>query len=363
MAEQKKTKTRYQNVIEQITGIFVPIINYLTAASILKSLIVLAADFGVLDKTAGFYRIFFAMADGFFYFLPFYLAVTAARQWKTDLFISLLIPTAMLYPDITATLEQGQSLSFLGLPMQPSIYHSSVIPVLLAVGLLHFVEIPCDKYIPNAVKGFLKPILCCLVVLPLTFLLFGPMGSWIGNFLTDLFYVLYDWSPVAAGIFMGFLIQPMVVIGAHWSIVPVSIASIAANGYDVILPLLGGAVYGQTGAALAMGILYREKEQKTLAFQASLSAALGVTEPVLFGITVRTPRAMLAGCIAGAVGGAIAGAAGAHCTSFAFPSFITSVAYVGPGFAMFLLSMAIALPIGFLLTLLQKKFILTNSLA
>lgn len=348
-------KNWFRTAIDQITGIFVPIINYLTAASILKSVIVLLVNFGFMDPTGGFYRIFYAMSDGFFYFLPFFLAITASKQWKTDLFISLLIPVAMLYPDIAATLEQGQTLSFLGLPMQPSVYHSSVIPVLLAVGLLHFVEIPCDKHLPEAVKGFLKPIFCCLAVLPVTFLLFGPMGSWIGNFLTDLFYILYDFSPMAAGLFMGFLIQPMVAVGAHWSIVPVSIGSIASNGYDVLLPLLGAAVYGQAGASLAMGLIYREREQKNIAFQSALSAALGVTEPALFGVTVRTPRAMLSACIAGAVGGAIAGAAGVHCTSFAFPSFVTCVAYIGPGFGLFLISMLVAFPIGFLLTYVQEK--------
>lgn len=353
-------KRGYQIVIDQITGIFVPIINYLTAASILKSIIILLAGFGVMSETSGPYMIFYAVSDGFFYFLPVFLAITAAKQWKTDLFISLLIPVAMLYPDITATLEQGQALNFLGLTIQPSIYHSSVIPVLMAVGLLHFVEKPCDRFLPDSLKGFLKPMICCLIVLPVTFLLFGPMGVWIGSFLTKLFYILYGFSPVAAGIFMGFMIQPMVVVGAHWSIVPVSISSIAANGYDVILPLLGGAVYGQAGAALAMGFLHKEKEQKNIAFQASLSAALGVTEPALFGVTVRNPRAMLAACIAGGVGGAIAGFAGTHCTSFAFPSFITSVAYVGPGFALFLVSMIVAFPIGFGLTLLQKKYLHTD---
>ena len=353
MSTEKKKK--YKIVIEQITGIFVPIINYLTAASIVKSLVVLLEGFGVLQKTDGVYMIFYAMADGFFYFLPLFLAITAAKQWKTDLFISLLIPVAMLYPDITKTLENGQALSFLGLTMQPSIYHSSVIPVLMAVGLLYFVERPCDKWIPEAVRGFLKPIVCCIVVLPITFLLFGPMGSWIGGFLTDLFNILYDFSPILAGVFMGFFIQPMVVMGAHWSIVPVSIASISAVGYDVILPLLGGAVYGQAGASLAMALIYKDKEQKSIAYQASFSAALGVTEPALFGVTVRNPRAMLSACIAGGLGGAIVGYAGTHCTSFAFPSFITCVAYVGQGFGWFLLSMFVAFPIGFLLTYLQKK--------
>jgi len=261
----------------------------------------------------------------------------------------------MLYPGITEILENGKSLNFLGLTIQPGIYHSGVIPVLLAVGLLHFVEKPCDKYIPESIRGFLKPIFCCLVVLPLTFLLFGPLGTHIGNILTRVFYFLYKFNPVAAGIFMGFFIQPMVVLGAHWSIVPVCLTNISTQGYDMILPLLGGAVYGQCGACLAMAFITKDKALKHISLQAAVSCALGVTEPALYGVTLSRPRVMLSACIAGAVGGAIAGYAGAHCTAFAFPSFVTCIAYVGPGFVFFLLSMIIALPLGFFLTMTQKK--------
>ena len=353
-SETQKPK-KYQIVISQITGLFLPIIGCLTAASILKSILILLVNFGLLSKESGLYVLFYGASDGFFYFLPFFLALTASRQWKTDPFISLLIPVAMLYPDVLAVLENGQSLSLLGLPVQPAIYHSSVIPVILAVGFLYFVEKPCDKYLPESLKGFLKPLLCSILVLPVTFLVFGPLGGWIGNFLTKLFYVLYDLSPVAAGTFMGFIIQPMVFLGAQWSVVPVSINSIAVNGYDVILPLLGGAVYGQCGACLAMAIITKDKTERSVSCQAALSCALGVTEPALFGVTMRHPRAMLSACIAGAVGGGIVGYAGTHCISFAFPSFITCVAYVGPGFAAFLFSMIIAFPIAFLLTILQRK--------
>ena len=156
---------------------------------------------------------------------------------------------------------------------------------------------------------------------------------------------------------MGFVIQPMVFVGAHWSIVPISIASIAADGFDLLLPLLGGAVYGQCGAALALGIIFKDKKQKNIAFQASFSSALGVTEPALFGVTMKHPRAMLSACIAGAVGGAIAGLAGSQCIAFAFPSFVTCIAYTGEGFGLFLVSMAVAFPIGLGMTLVQRRWI------
>ena len=350
-----KKKSLYKRVTDQITGIFVPIINYLTAASIIKSVMILLADTGVISRENGLYMVFYAVADGFFYFLPVFLAITASKQWKTDMYISLLIPVAMLYPDLLNVLENGGTLPFLAFDIPSAIYHSSVIPVILGVGLLHFVEKPFDKILPDAVKGFLKPIFCCIIVLPVTFLLFGPIGTWIGDFLTYLFRQLYQWNHIVAGAFMGFIIQPMVFIGAHWSIVPISIASIAADGFDLLLPLLGGAVYGQCGAALALGILFKDKDQKNIAFQAAFSSALGVTEPALFGVTMRNPKAMLSACFAGAVGGAVAGMAGSQCLAFAFPSFLTCVAYAGEGFVMFLLSMIIAFPIGFGLTYILNR--------
>ena len=352
----EKKKSGYQVVVDQITGIFLPIINIITAASILKSIVVLLAAFGVISENGGFYQIFYAATDGFFYFLPFYLAYAAAKQWKADPYIALLIPVAMLYPDITAVLENG--LNLFGLNVPPSIYHSSVIPVVMAVGLLHFVEKPCDRYIPESIRGFLKPMVCCLVVLPVTFLVFGPMGTWIGDVLTKVFFAVYEWNPIAAGAFMGFVMQPMGGVGAHWSVVPVSISNILLHGYDVIMPLVGGAVYAQAGAALAVGLMYKEnKEKQRVAYQASLTAALGVTEPALFGVNVPLLRPMLAACLSGAIGGAMVGFAGTHCTSFAFPSFLTSVAFVGPGFGIFLFSMAFSFVLGFLFTWVQKKAI------
>lgn len=352
-----KLKNGYKKVIDQISGLFLPIINCLTAASIIKSVIVLLASGGVIDANGGLYQILYACSDGFFYFLPFFLAYTASKQWKTDPFISMLIPVTMLYPALLSIIEGGEKLSFFGLNVPNTVYHSSVIPVLLAVGLLHFVEKPCDRFIPEAVRGFLKPIISMLIVLPFTFLLFGRIGTWIGDFLTMIFFKLFDLSPVVAGTFMGFFIQPMVFVGAHWSIVPVCINSIGTMGYDVILPLLGGAVYGQTGAALALGFIYKDKDKKRIAFQGALSAALGVTEPALFGTNMPQPRAMISACIAGAIGGAVTGTAGVHCTSFAFPSYVTSVAYVGPGFITFLMSMALSFVIAFVLVMAQKKFI------
>ncbi len=355
-----KLKSTGKLISDQITGIFAPVINIITATSIMKGILILLNTSGILSADSGIYRIFYACADGFFYFLPFFLAVTASKQWKTDMFITMLVPVAMLYPDIVSVLENHEgTMSFLGINVPSAVYHSSVLPVLFAAGLLVFLERLCDRYIHESVRGFTKPIVCCLVVLPVTFLVFGPLGMLTGNFLTDIFFRIYELNSVLAGVFMGFSIQPMVSVGAHWSIVPVCINNIAVNGYDIIMPLVGGAVYAQAGAALCVGLMYekneKNREKRRIAFQAALAAALGVTEPALFGVNVPLVRPMITACIAGAAGGAIAGAAGTHCTSFAFPSFLTCVAYVGDGFVQFLFSMVVSFIISVILMYIQKN--------
>ncbi|MDO4188108.1 MAG: PTS transporter subunit EIIC, partial [Lachnospiraceae bacterium] len=185
---ETKKKSAYNTVIDQITGIFLPILSYLTAASILKSVVMILATLNILSVDSGLYQVFYAVSDGFFYFLPFLLAITTAKQWKTDMFIALLIPIAMLYPQLNTIIEGNtQIIKLFGITVPSTVYHSSVIPVILAIGLLHFVEKPCDK-LPDSIKGFMKPIICCIIVLPVTFLLFGPIGSWIGNALTTIFF-------------------------------------------------------------------------------------------------------------------------------------------------------------------------------
>lgn len=348
-----KDKSLFKTFIDQISGIFIPVINLITAASLIKSVLILLVSFGAMTTENGIYRIFYAVADGFFYFLPFALAVTAAKQWSADPFIAMMIPAGFLYPEILALLENGKSFSFIGLSVPPAVYHSSVIPVLLAVALLHFVERPCDRFLPESIKGFMKPVICVLIVMPLTFLVFGPIGAWIGNGLTRAFFVLYDWNAVVAGAFMGLIIQPMVSVGAHWAIVPVALSNIQTQGFDVIMPLLAGAVYAQAGASFAVGIIERkDKEASRVAFQSGFTSLLGVTEPSLYSVNLPRITPFVCALAGGMAGGALCGGAGAHCISFAFPSLLTCIAFVGPGFGLFMLSMLLGLVVGFLLTMI-----------
>jgi PTS system beta-glucosides-specific IIC component len=337
-------------VIDIISGIFIPIIQVLMAAALLKGFLLLAVNSGLMAKADGAYRILYAIADGFFYYLPMFLAYTASKKLKTDSFTAVLIAAALLYPGITEIFETGSGLDFFGVRVNPVTYQSGVIPILLAVGLLHFIEIPLDKVLPSAVKGFLKPMLSVLIVVPVTFIIFGPIGTLIGDGLAKAYALLYGFSPVLAGVIFGLIWQPMVVFGMQWGMVPVIISNISNYGVDTILPMLGPAVMGQAGAAMAVSFLTKNKKLKPVAFSGSVTAILGVTEPVLYGVTIPLKRPMAAACIAGAIGGGIVGASHAGAVSFAFPSMVSLVVYFGKGFWTFFFALLLGFVLGFLLT-------------
>lgn len=352
--EKKEEKNLLNRIIDTISGIFIPIINVLTAAALIKGILMLTVNIGLLSEVDGVYRILYAISDGFFHFLPIFLAYTASKKLKADTFTSVLIAVALLYPSITEQFKNGVGMDLLGIPINPVIYPSGVIPILLAVGLLHFVEMPLEKHLPGVLKGFLKPMISVLIVIPITFLLFGPIGTMIGNALAGAYAVFYEFSPMVAGVIFGLIWQPMVVLGFHWGLVPVIISNISLYGVDTILPLLGPAVFGQAGAALAVGLLAKNKKMKALALSGSLTAVLGVTEPVLYGVNLPLKRPMVAACIAGAIGGGIVGTSQAGAVSFAFPSMVSMVVFFGKGFWTFFFACILGFIIGFLLTLLFR---------
>lgn len=341
-------------MIDMIAGIFIPIINVLMAAAVLKGILMLLVSLGWLQETSGTYSILYAVADGFFYYLPVFLAYTAANKMKADPFAATLIAVTLLHPNITKLFENDAGMYFFNVPVKSVTYHSSVIPILLAVALLHFIERPLDRYLPTILKSFLKPLISVVIVTPITFLVFGPIGTLFGDMLANAYAILYHFSPIVAGLCMGFIWQPVVVLGLQWGIVPVILNNITLYGSDTILPLLGPAVFGQAGAAAAVSILAKSKKMKSDAISGSITAVLGVTEPVLFGMSLPLKTPMLAGCIAGSIGGGIVGTSNAGAVSFAFPSLITLVVFFGDGFATFLFACIVSFLISFALMFLFK---------
>lgn len=250
------------------------------------------------------------------------LAVTAAKKFKVERFTAMTIGAAMCYPVITAlasdknvitTLFAGTPFAsevyatFLGIPMISMNYTSTVIPVILAVWFASIVEKWCKKWIPTVVKTFLVPFVTLLIVIPLTFLIIGPVATWIGAALAAITSSIYNFSPILAGLVVGAFWQVFVIFGVHWGLVAVAIANLAAMGYDPIISLSLGALFAQTGVVLAILMQTKDEKLKGIAFPAFISGIFGVTEPAIYGVTLSRKKPFVLSCIGAGLGGMIIG--------------------------------------------------------
>ena len=362
--------------IDLISGIFTPILGPMAAAGMIKGLTAMCASFGWLAKTSGTYEVLYAIGDGFFYFLPLILAITSAKKFKVDRFTAITIGAAMCYPAMVAMNSSKKVLfdlfngtflhsqvhaTFLGIPIISMNYTSTVIPIILAVWFASVVEKWCKKWIPTVVKTFLVPFVTLLIVVPLTFLIIGPLATWIGNALAAITSAVYNFSPVLAGILLGGFWQVFVIFGVHWGFVAVMMSNIAALGYDPILGLSLGASFAQIGVVLAILLQTKDQKLKGIALPAFLSGIFGVTEPAIYGVTLPRKKPFVLSCIAAGIGGGLIGFFGTKMYMMGGMGVFVIPAAIGPktGVDMsvygLMIAMAVSFVLGFILQMVLGK--------
>lgn len=354
METLNKNDNFVNTIIDTISSIFLPLVNLLSASGIMKGLLAIALSVNFMNEGEGAYVVFNAMADSLFYFLPILLAFTSAKKFNANPYTAVVIAGVLLYPSLSEYFEASQSINFFSLSIPPVNYPSNVIVIIMAVGLLHYLEKGLNVFLPEIIKGFFTPIISIILVSLTSLFVFGPLGTTIGDILALGYETVYSASPVIAGIILGGVIQIMVLFGFHWSLIPLAINNIALNGSDTILALMGPAVFAQAGAALAVMLKSKDKEFKSVALSASISAFFGITEPASYAVNLPLKKPMIAVCIGGAIGGGIAGFAGSAAISFAFPGLVTIPVFLGNGFIGYIISIVVGFVVSFVITLLWK---------
>ncbi|WP_172194319.1 beta-glucoside-specific PTS transporter subunit IIABC [Saccharibacillus qingshengii] len=338
--------------VDMISSIFSPLLGALAGAGVLKGLVALFLVLEWITPESGTYLILNAASDSVFTFLPIFLAITSSRRFKTNMFVSVAIAGALVYPSIAAA--QGD-LNFLGIPIVLVTYTTSVIPIILAVWIQSYVEKFFSSFIHQSVKNILVPMCTLLVVVPLTFLAFGPVGNIISEGLASGYTWLYNLSPIVAGLIAGGLWQVFVIFGVHWGFVPIMLSNLGTIGYDTMLPMLAAPVLAQAGALFGIFLKAKNRDLKALSGSATLAGIFGITEPGIYGITLKYKKPFILACISGAIGAAIIGAGGGRAISFALPSVLAIPAYVGTGFATTVIGIAVAFVLAALLNLFLFK--------
>ncbi|HFU6521179.1 TPA: beta-glucoside-specific PTS transporter subunit IIABC [Enterococcus hirae] len=355
-----QSKNPLNRLIDIISSIFTPFLGAMAAAGILKGFLSLATVLGWLSADTGAYQILFAAADGVFTFLPVMLAFTAAKKFKTNQFLSVAIAMALVYPAITQLAGAGGAVDFFGLPivLAQSGYTSSVIPIILAVWVQSKFEPLVKKVIPQFLQMIFVPMIVLLVMVPLTFLLLGPIGTVIGNGLGSLFNSIYSFSPLVAGLIMGSLWQVFVMFGMHWGFVPIMFLNIEQYGFDVMVPMLLPAVLAQGGAALAVAIRTKDTKLRSLGISSTITSLFGITEPTVYGVTLPLKKPFVVACLSAGIGGAMIGFAGVKAFSIGLvslltiPTFISTNQAVESNVTMAILATALSFVLAFVGTLI-----------
>ncbi|OFI48253.1 PTS beta-glucoside transporter subunit EIIBCA [Floricoccus tropicus] len=308
-SDEKDNLGIFAKLVDTISSIFTPFLGAMAGAGVLKGLLILFVSLGWLSVESGTYTILFTAADGIFTFLPVFLAYTAAKKFNANTFIAVAIAAALLHPSISAALASGNGLKFLGIPVILGVggYASSVVPIILSIWVQSKVEPFLKNVIPSVLQMVFIPFLTLLIMVPLTFVVIGPLGTIIGDYLGKGFNGLYGFSPLLAGIIIGGFWQVMVMFGIHWGFIPIAMISLQMQGYEVLAPLALPSVIAQGGAALAVAFITRNKEFRALSISTAVPVFFGITEPVVYGVNLPLKKPFIASCISGAVGGGIIG--------------------------------------------------------
>ena len=224
----------FNRFFKLISGIIFPVMGVMAAVGIMKGLLAGLTSFNLLSTENGTYQILYAFADGFFYFLPIILGFSAAVKFKSNPYIGATIGAALVYPNIVTLYNEGTNITFMKIPVVLTSYGNSVFPIIAAVALAAYVERRVKKVVPSSVQLFLTPFITLSITVPLTFLVIGPIMTYISDILASSTQAIYGFSPIITGIILGAFWQLVVIFGLHYAFIPILINNIATMGEDPI---------------------------------------------------------------------------------------------------------------------------------
>lgn len=307
-AESQSSKSVVSKIIDSITGCMTPMIPALTAAGMIKVVLSLLTTFHLVTDTSSTYQVISMIGDVTFYFMPFLIAANAAKVFRVNQSLALFIAGVYLSPAFVSMVASDAAITLFGLPITKATYSYSVIPVILMVWITHYIELLVDRITPKMVKLILNPTLVILISAPIALIVVGPLGTIIGNGLAVAINFL---SAKLGFIIVGILAAtfPFIVMtGMHHALTPIGLNAIATGGTDsLIFVSQVCSNIAQSGSSFAVAVKSKDENMKQLASAAGVSALMGITEPALYGVTLKLKRPVVAAAIAAGIGGIVGG--------------------------------------------------------
>lgn len=301
-------------VIDFVAGTFQPIIPALSGAGMLKALMALLVVFKLVDTSSQTYYVFNFFADAAFYFLPIMIAFCEAKKLKCNPILAATVAGIMMHPNWIGLVASGEAVRFFEIiPFRLVNYAGTVIPIILVVLVQAQVEKLLNRIIPKSVNLVFVPMLTFLVMGTLAMAVLGPIGNFVGSYLAIFFTFLSENASWAPAVLIGAFLPPMVMFGLHNGVAPLGVMQMSQLGYDSIFgPGCVCSNIAQGTAALVVAVRTHDPKVKQLATSGGITALMGITEPVLYGVNLPKKYPLIAAMIGGGFGGLYAGLTHTH---------------------------------------------------
>ena len=332
----------WKKILKTPGDVFVPILPAIVASGLMMGIVEAIPKFWPAFGSTGWFAFLDLVANTAFALLPVLVAVSAARVFGGNIFLGAVIGLLMIHSAFlngwnVANTEAINS--FFGvtdgvIPRWHLIgnivtikrvgYQGHVIPVIIAVFLMSKVEKWLHKHVPEMIDLFVTPLTTVFVTAFFTLWIIGPIFATAETYVLAFAKVLVR-NPIGAGL-MGALYPWTVVMGLHHMYNVIEAGMLAETGLNTWMPIASAANFAQFGACLAVGLKAKNQKTKSVAIPSSMSAALGITEPAIFGVNMRFFKPFIAGMIGGAVGALVAAFMGIGATAYGvtgIPGYLT----------------------------------------
>lgn len=333
VSENSSENSGIKGIFTVISAIFAPLLSAFAGAGILRGLVLLATQVGLLSESSGTYQILTIAAMTVFYFLPILLAYTTARYFKANIVFSMIIGAALINPDLIAMMGDvgnGATTSFIGIPVVLMNYASTVLPIIISIWAFSYFERFLRKHIPESGHLVFIPLITFAVMIPLTLMTIGPVTVYISNWVASLINSLIELNRILVGALVGGGWNGLVSVGMHWAVNPIMVQNIAQQGFDYIIPFTFATNFAMMGSAVGVWFKAKNPGYKRYALTTALTIAFsGITEPAIYGIAIPLKRPFIAALIGGAIGGAYIGFQGVTAQAFVFGGLTTLPTFAG----------------------------------
>ena len=353
--EDEKQKNIVVKLIEMISGCVIPLVPILMGAGMIKVFYLLAVRFGVLSTESSTYVVLNFVNNAAFYFLPVFAGATAAKKFGSNMGLGMLVGAMLIHPTFISAVSEGTALTIFGLPIYSTNYASSIFPAILSVWVMSKIEHFLQKHVPEFLRAIAVPTLTLLVMIPVAFCVVAPIGAFMGIYLAKAVMFLYDTLGfLAYGIF-GVIFPVMVVFGMHTALAPYGIQAMSTVGHEPTSIMSFISTCTLTAGSLAVALRTKDENMRSTGFSCALTAIVGgVTEPALFGISLRFKKPFICALIGNFVGGCVAGLYGVQCYAMGPANILNVAKFIGGegmgNFAFAMLGAAVAFGDTFVLT-------------